>query len=246
VSPPETSKPELLIADHAPTRLGVRIALGAMVHVCAEADDAEHAISAAQREQPDVCLVGLEIPGGGIAATRGICGVAPDSAVIVLATSREADDLLACVQAGAVGYLPSDIGAPALRRAIAAARGGEAAVPRSMVLALVHELQGSAPGNVGLTARETQVLALLRRGESTIAIADRLGISPVTVRRHIAATVHKTGVEGRAALARGGPIALRPPSAVGSRRVSGPARTEAEEALEGAPTSRGQTGDSSA
>jgi DNA-binding NarL/FixJ family response regulator len=201
VSSRGTSKPELLIADHPPTRLGVRIALEGTVHVCAEAEDAEHAISAAQREQPDVCLVGLEIPGGGIAATRGICGVATESAVIVLATSPDVDDLLSCVQAGAVGYLSSNIGVAPLRRAVAAVAAGEAAVSRAMVLALVRELQSTASGRDGLTGREAQVLGLLRREYSTAAIADRLGISPVTVRRHISDLMHKTGAENRTALA---------------------------------------------
>src|SRR5438105_15649311 len=94
------SKPRLLIADYAPTRLGVQIALDGVVQLCAEADDAEQAISAASRQRPEVCLVGLELPGGGIAATRGICRDAPDSAVIVLATSLDADSMLSCLRAG--------------------------------------------------------------------------------------------------------------------------------------------------
>jgi DNA-binding NarL/FixJ family response regulator len=197
-----------LIADHAPTRLGVRIALEGAIDVCAEADDAEGAISAAQREQPDICLVGLAIPGGGIAATRGISRVAPGSSVIVLAASQDLDDLLSCVRAGAVGYLPGDIGVGSLRRVVAGVRAGEAAVPRSMVLALVRELQGTAAAGDGFTTREAQVLGMLRKGHSTAAIADELGISPVTVRRHVSAMVHKTGVSDRIALARSGGVVV--------------------------------------
>ena len=52
----------------------------------------------------------------------------------------------------------------------------------------------------GLSARERQVLGMLRRGSSTAAIAERLGITPTTVRRHISDLVHKLGVEGRSAL----------------------------------------------
>jgi DNA-binding CsgD family transcriptional regulator len=69
-----------------------------------------------------------------------------------------------------------------------------------MVLALVRELQRAASGGDGLTPREMQVLDLLRRGGSTAAIADRLGISPVTVRRHISTSMRKIGAEDRAAL----------------------------------------------
>src|SRR5205085_1577001 len=133
-------KPSLLIADHAATRLGVRIALDGAVHVCAEADNAEQAIDAAFREQPEVCLVGLEMPGDGITATRGICRVAPGSAVIVLAASLNAGIMLSCLHAGAIGCLASNIGAAPLRRVVAAVRQGEAAIPRSMVLTLVSQL----------------------------------------------------------------------------------------------------------
>lgn len=154
----------------------------------------------AQREQPDIALIGLDLPRDGIVAIRGIGAVAPGAAVIALAPSPDADGLLACVDAGAVGYLPGSTSAASLRRAIAAVDGGEAVVPRAMVLVLVRELRRAAGGGDGLTVRETQVLDLLRRGSSTGAIADRLGISSVTVRRHISASMHKLGAEDRSAL----------------------------------------------
>jgi DNA-binding NarL/FixJ family response regulator len=193
-----------LIADLPAIRLGVRIALEGAVQVCAEAGDTESAIRAAQREQPEICLIGPDLPGDGIVAIRGICEVAPGTAAIALARSQDADDLLACVHAGAVGYLPSSVDAASLRRAVAAVHAGEAAVPAASVLALVHELQRAASGDDGLTPRQTQVLDLLRRGRSTAAIADQLGISPVTVRRHISASMHKTGAEDRTTLTRSG------------------------------------------
>jgi DNA-binding NarL/FixJ family response regulator len=202
VSAPRGAKPRLLIADHPVTRLGVRIALDSTVNVCAEADDAENAISAAEREQPDICLVGIGLPGGGIPATRGICKVAPSAAVVVLAAAPDTDDLQSSIHAGAIGYVSSDISALSLGRVVDAVTAGEAAIPRSMVLALVRELQGGSAGGESLTTRERQVLGLLQRGQSTGQIADRLGISPVTVRRHISGTMHKVGVAGRDALAR--------------------------------------------
>jgi DNA-binding NarL/FixJ family response regulator len=193
-----------LIADLPAIRLGVQIALDGAVNVCAEAGDAEAAISAAERQQPEICLIGLDLPGDGIVAIRGICAVAPGTAVIALASSPDADDLLACVHAGAVGYLPGSIGAESLRRAVAAVGAGEAAVPRAMVLVLLRELQRAASGGDGLTPRESEVLDLLRRGRSTAAIAHHLGISSVTVRRHISASMHKVGAADRTALTQAG------------------------------------------
>jgi DNA-binding NarL/FixJ family response regulator len=190
----------LLIADHAPMRLGVRMALAGEVEVSAEAADTEQAIRAAEREQPDLCIVGRELPGGALEAVRGISRAAPDCAVVVLADVRDADDLLDVVRAGAIGYVPGPLGAEPLRKIVRAVVANEAVVPRSMVLELMRELRGAETTEVGLTGREAQVLGLLRRGHSTQAIAERLEIAPVTVRRHISDVVHKLGVETRSDL----------------------------------------------
>jgi len=195
-----TRRVRLMVVDHAPTRLGIRMALHGDVDICSEAADAQQAIRAAKREQPDVCLVGRDIPGDGLAAVRGICRAAPNAAVVVLAQVRDADDLLDAVRAGAVGYVPGALDAPRLRRIIGAVAANEAVVPRAMVLELLLELRGGGSGADALTGRETQVLGMLRRGHTTAAIAERLGITPITVRRHVSDLVHKLGVADRSAL----------------------------------------------
>lgn len=192
----------LLIADWEPTRLGIRMALDGTVEVCAEADDAEQAIRAAKREQPDVCLVGNDIPGGALATVRGVSRAAPNVAVVLLTGSQDVDDMLESIRAGAVGYVPGTVDAESLRRVVKAIAANEAVVPRSMVLDLLLELRGGGPGTDSLTSREAQVLGMLRRGHTTAEIADRLAIAPVTVRRFISQLVRKLGVEDRAALTR--------------------------------------------
>jgi DNA-binding NarL/FixJ family response regulator len=194
----------LLIVDRAPTRLGIRMALNGEVEVCAEAENAEQAIRAAKREQPNVCLVAREICGDGLAAIRGICRAAPGAAVVVLASDPDEDDLLDAVRAGAVGYVPGSPDKNRLRRILRAVAANEAAIPRSMVMELVMELRGGGGGADILTSRESQVLGMLRRGHTTATIAKRLQIAPVTVRRHISELVHKLGVEDRSALVGGG------------------------------------------
>jgi DNA-binding NarL/FixJ family response regulator len=190
----------LLVADHAPTRLGIRMALEGEVEVCAEADDAEQAIRAAMRHQPDVCLVGRDLPGDGLAAVRGICRAAPRAAVVVLAEVQDVDDFLDAVRAGAIGYVSVGLDAASLRKVIDTAAAREAVVPPTMVLDLMIELRGKGSGPEVLTGREAQVLGLLRRGHTTAAIAQRLEIAPVTVRRHISDLVHKLGVRDRSEL----------------------------------------------
>jgi len=190
----------LLIADYAATRQGIRITLGSDIVVCAECDDAEQAIRAAHREQPDVCLVARNVPGDWLRAVRGICRAAPSAAVVVLAEVYDPDDLLESVRAGAIGYVPGTLHAEHLRRIIAAVAADEAVVPRAMVRELLLHMRLGAPGPDALTARESQVLGMLRRGQTTAAIAERLKIAPATVRRHISEVVHKLGVEDRGAL----------------------------------------------
>lgn len=198
-----SAKPRLLLVHVNAMRHGIRLALKGVAGVCGEAATADEAIGIALSQQPDVCIVGREISGGGIIAVRDIAKVAPSAAVVVLADSPAADDLLACIQAGAIGYLPDSIGLAPLRLAVSAVAAGEAAIPRAMMSELVRELRGGTrAGESGLTPREAQVLSLLRRGHPTPSIAQLLGISPVTVRRHISTTMHKVGVDDRIALAR--------------------------------------------
>jgi two-component system nitrate/nitrite response regulator NarL len=191
---------KVLIADQAPMRLGIRMALAQDAATFFEAETAEQAIRAASRGQPDVCLVGRSLCGAGMGGLRGICRAAPGAAVVVLAPERDEDDLLDAVRAGAVGYVAGGLDAGALRRIVRSLVDNEAVVPRSMVMELVMELRGGGGGPDGLTGRETQVLGLLRRGHTTATIADRLGIRPVTVRRHISDLVQKLGVGDRAGL----------------------------------------------
>jgi DNA-binding NarL/FixJ family response regulator len=194
-----TDRPTLMIVDNEATRAGIRLALADEAIVCAEAADAETAIRAAMRTQPDLCLVGSQIPGGGIPAVRGICRAAPRCAVVVLAPHHDVDELIDAVRAGAVGYVPGTRVADRLQRIVRAVAANEAVVPRSMVLELLLEMRnvGSAGG---LSRRESQVLGMLRRGHSTAEIAARIEIAPVTVRRHISELVHKLGVSDRSEL----------------------------------------------
>jgi DNA-binding NarL/FixJ family response regulator len=196
-----TDRLRLMIADREATRVGIRMALDGEVQICAEVEEAEQAIRAAKREQPDVCLVGDGLAGSAMTAVRGICRAAPDAAVVVLTERHDVDLLLDYVRAGAVGYVPGVLDGERLRRIVRAVGEREAVVPRSMVLELLLELRGRGNGADALTTRESQVLGMLRRGHSTAEIAERLVIAPVTVRRHISELVRKLGVEGRAQLA---------------------------------------------
>lgn len=201
-----TSVPRLMIVDREATRAGIRLALrDDSVDVCAEAGDAETAIRVAKREQPDICLIGSDVAGGGLLAVRGVSRAAPRCAVVLLTEDPDVDELLDAIRAGAIGYQPGPFTAERIRRVVRAVAAQQPVVPRSMVLELVMEVRDA--GAVGLTTRESQVLGMLRRGQSTAQIAQRLEIAPVTVRRHISELVQKLGVGDRAELV----SAHRPP-----------------------------------
>lgn len=209
--PTEAKARVLIAADHLATRVGVRLALEGAAE-CSEAEDADEAVAAALRDKPDVCLLDFDPPGRGIRAAARITSKVPGASVVVLTRRIDEDELIAAVRAGAIGYLPEGVDPARLPYVVSALMRGEAAVPRALVARLIDELRGRADRRrqlelhgrtpVELTVREWEVLDLLRQGHSTRSIAELLGISAVTVRRHASAAHQKLGVRTRAELLR--------------------------------------------
>lgn len=199
--------PTVVIADdHPPIRLGVRMAMmQGGFRVLAEAGDADGAVEAVLRARPDACLLDVRMPGGGIEAAMRLGQLAPNTAVVMLTVSTNADDLLAALRAGARGYLPKDMSPDRIPAALRGVLRGEAALPRTFVGRMLQELRmlpdrEPAPlrvGDVELTPRESEILRLLRGGLSTMEIGERLSLSPITVRRHISTCVTKLGADDR-------------------------------------------------
>jgi DNA-binding NarL/FixJ family response regulator len=193
-------------------RDGVRAALEAGgFTVCADVGDGPQALAAALEHRPDVALLVINMPGGGIAAAQAIAERLPETAVVMLTVSRDDADLFAALQAGAAGYLVKDIEPSRLPDALRGVLAGEAVLPRALVSRMVAEFQGRQRrrfalrrGGRGeeLSAREWEVLELMREGLGTRDIAARLEISPVTVRRHSGEILRKLRVPDRAAAVR--------------------------------------------
>ena len=201
----------LLADDHEPTRKDVRNALEADdgIEVIAEAADAPGAVEAALREQPDVCLLDVHMPGGGIAAVWEIAARCPGTRIVMLSISSEDTDLFGALRAGADGYLLKDMASSRIPFALRDVLDGRAALPRQLTARILEEFRDTAPrwrsvdlGNSAerLTSREWEVVALLRRGMTTRQIAKRLVLTPATVRTHVAAAVRKLGVPDRESL----------------------------------------------
>jgi DNA-binding NarL/FixJ family response regulator len=207
----------VLADDHPVTRLGVRMALmRGGFEVLAEAADSDGAVEAVLRERPDICLLDFYMPGGGIEAAAILAQAAPATAIVMLTVSASPDDMLAALRSGAKGYLSKDTSPERLPAALCGVLRGEAALPRTLVGRVLHEFR-HLPGpeaaplhvdGVDLTARESEILRLLRSGLSTLQIGEMLSLSPITVRRHVSAGVAKLGVADRDAAIRAiGPAA---------------------------------------
>jgi DNA-binding NarL/FixJ family response regulator len=198
--------------DQQVTRLGVRMALmRGGFQVVGEAADCEGAVEAVVSARPEVCLLDVDIPGGGIETARRVAGAAPETLVVMLTVSTNTEDLLEALRAGALGYLPKDTSPERLPAALRGVLKGEAALPRTLVGRVLKEFRtfaatgAASPMRVGavqLTPRESEILRMLRSGLSTLEVADMLSLSPVTVRRHVSACVAKLGVADRDAAIR--------------------------------------------
>jgi DNA-binding NarL/FixJ family response regulator len=201
--------PRVVIADEQPTmRAGVgRLLERDGFEVCGEAADAEAAVEAALRERPDICLISVPAPRSERRATRQIATALPETAIVILTASESRDDLVGAIKAGAVGYLLKSEKQDELPSILRGVLAGEAAIPRKLVAPLVRELQthgrtrmvATEKGRVDLTTREAEVIQLMCEGLGTREVAERLEISPVTVRRHISETVRKLDVDDREA-----------------------------------------------
>lgn len=165
-------------------------------------------MEAALRERPDVCLLDINMPGSGISAAGRITRKLPSTSVVMLTVSRDDDDLFDALRAGAVGYLLKDMNPERLSPALQGVLEGEAALPGALAARLIEEFRSRDsrrrlrfPGreHVRLTDREWEVLAAMREGRSTGEIAAALGISAVTVRRHVSEILRKLGAPDRKA-----------------------------------------------
>jgi DNA-binding NarL/FixJ family response regulator len=195
--------------DHAVVRAAIRGSLEAAgFDVRGEACDADSAVALAEETRPDACMLDVDMPGGGIRAAEKIASRCPQTAILMLTGSRDDGDLFAALRAGAAGYLLKDTDPSRLPHAIRGVLSGEAAIPRDLVSRLVDEFRtGGARRRVPLagrrgielTSREWQVLDLMSDGASTAAMAERLGVSPVTVRRHVSTILRKLEVRDREA-----------------------------------------------
>jgi DNA-binding NarL/FixJ family response regulator len=187
----------LVVDDHAVVRAGLaQLLCGADdMDVVGQAADGAEAVALAERLAPDVVVMDLQMPGmDGVEATRRLVGQGA-AQVLVLTSFSDSERIVAALDAGAVGYLLKDSDPEELLAGVRAVHRGESPLhPRAARQLLSAR---SASPAAALTAREREVLTLVREGLANKQIARRLGISERTVKAHLTSTFAAIGVQDR-------------------------------------------------
>ncbi|MFC1409588.1 response regulator [Streptacidiphilus sp. N1-12] len=201
-----TKKIRLLLADdHPVVRAGLAGMLAAEddLEVVGEAENGAEACALAAELRPDVVLMDLRMPVlDGAGATARLTREQPGVRVLVLTTYDTDADIVRAVEAGASGYLLKDTPRLELAAAVRAAARGEtvlAPVAAATLLGRVRSPAGPQAPPVLLTARETQVLALVALGRTNADIGRELFIGEATVKTHLIRIFNKLDVDDRTA-----------------------------------------------
>lgn len=193
----------LLVDDHELFRFGVRAFMQphSQIKVVGEAADGASGLAMARQFQPAVILLDLQLPDmSGLQMLAQLRRECPNSAVLMLTGSDDADDLAEALRGGACGYLLKSADADFLVRAVGRAAAGEVIVAEAMTSKLVQQLRvpnAAAADLASLTPREKQILRRLAHGESNKVIARTLSLAENTVKIHVQHVLRKLSLSSR-------------------------------------------------
>jgi DNA-binding NarL/FixJ family response regulator len=193
----------LIVDDHPLVRSGLRALLTSIegIQLVGEADDGRTAVELALREQPDVVVMDIQMPGeGGIEATRVLATEAPGVAILMLTMHEDEESLLAAMRAGARGYILKGAEQEEVIGAIRAVSRGEAIFGPGVAQRVLRLLATGKPADPfpELTSREREILDLMAAGASNVEIARRLFLSPKTVSNNVSSILSKLDVSEKA------------------------------------------------
>src|SRR5437016_9200915 len=195
----------MLVDDHELVRQGVASMLAKAddLTIVGEAKTGREALEIGRKELPDVVLMDVRMPDmDGLEATKRIKEERPRTAVITVTMHDNPAYLRDAVRAGAAGYLLKDVSKDELVDAIRQVATGGAFIESQMLKGMLSEMkpQGGAapsPAAKNLTKREREILAFVAEGMSNREIAEKLVLSPETVKSHVAAILEKLNVSDR-------------------------------------------------
>jgi len=192
----------VVVDDHTLFRRGITALLSRVAgfEVVGEAADGFDGIKAAAQHRPDVVLLDLNMPGiSGIDALHAILKETPGTHVVMLTVSEEPDDLMACLRAGALGYLLKNIDSDFLVESIRRAAEGDSVMSPEMTSKLLRQVRagGATAAQTTLSPREREILVHLARGGSNKEIARDLDVAESTVKIHVQHILRKLELTSR-------------------------------------------------
>ena len=203
----DSDRIRVLIADDHPLfRDGMHGLLDSVpeTEVVGEAASGEEAITLAENLQPDVILMDIKMPGtNGLQAMREILHTSPHIRILIVSMLEDDDSVFAAMRAGACGYVPKGANQAEMLRAIRAVANGEAIFGPGIAQRLIRffsttRLTTPPRSFPELTARESELLALIAQGRTNEEIAEKLALSLKTVRNHVSNIFSKLQVADRA------------------------------------------------
>ena len=193
----------VIVDDHPLFREGVTAALQSEqdFNVLAEGQNAKEALELAKKHLPDIILLDITMPGGGLEAAKAIATACPVSKIIMLTFSEEEDDVLVALKAGAKAYVLKGVNSRELKTIIRSVYDGHVYITPSLAAGMLREL--SKPSDTQknlleeLTEREHGILELVASGKSNKAIGNELGLTEKTVKHYMSNILQKLQVRNR-------------------------------------------------
>lgn len=203
----------LIIDDHTLFRSGIKLLLERQqgFEVVGEAADGLDGAKRAKKLKPDVVLLDLHMPGtGGLAAIPLLLEEVPQTRIIMLTVSEDAEDLLDALRAGACGYLLKNIDTDFLLDSIRRAAAGESVMSPQMAARVADAIRkpqhmkpslgsngADSTDTITFSPREREVLLCLARGASNKEIARALEMAESTVKIHVQGILRKLNLSSR-------------------------------------------------
>ncbi|MGZ2379784.1 response regulator [Rhizobium brockwellii] len=189
-----------VVDDHPLFREGVTRSLSEISGfiVVGEGASSDDAAMIASDNHPDIMLLDVSMPGGGLSAISDVLARSPTTKVLMLTVSEEVDTLLGALQRGAMGYVLKGVGSRGLAEAIQTVlRGSRYISPTMSAKVMENSLNGATSDKNSLTPREREVMDLVGQGLSNKHIGLRLSLQEKTVKHHMTQILSKLGASNR-------------------------------------------------
>ncbi|TPK63040.1 response regulator transcription factor [Mesorhizobium sp. B2-4-19] len=194
-----------IVDDHPLFREGVTRSLSEIggFEIVGEGATAQDAERIASTVQPDILLLDISMPGGGLSAVASILADHPAQRIVMLTVSETNADVTTALNAGVQGYILKGVGSRALADILRNVAAGEGYLTPTLSARLLSDLQSpqSADGVADrlrqLTERQAEILRLVAEGLSNKEVALRLELQEKTVKHHMTGVLSKLNVRNR-------------------------------------------------